>query len=127
MCPSNIACIASKRTFCGILYGLFIAGIVQLCSLDGLGQINQRPTLAAGKLSESIRVDGRLDEFHWQNAPVLDEFLTTVPQEQGQPSASTKVRVLANSKFIVIGIECEDLNPEQNCKIFKNSRRRYIK
>ena len=51
--------------------------------------------------------------------PFLDEFLTTVPEERGTPSYKTSVRVLANSRSIVIGIECSDANPEQIVKFSK--------
>jgi hypothetical protein len=53
-----------------------------------------------------------MDEPDWQNAPVLDNFLTTEPVEKGAPSYKTEARVLANEKMIVIGIECEDSHPD---------------
>jgi Domain of unknown function (DUF5916)/Carbohydrate family 9 binding domain-like len=70
-----------------------------------------RPSLAVGTLKEEIRMDGRLEEADWQNAPFTDALRTTVPVENGEPSARTEVRVLASEKNLVIGIRCADEDP----------------
>lgn len=79
----------------------------------------ERPSFETGKLLGEIKIDGLLDESDWKNAPVLDEFLTTEPIEKGIPSFSTFVRVLANEKSIVIGIECKDLSPNDIVRFSK--------
>ncbi|TAK35602.1 MAG: hypothetical protein EPO28_14505 [Saprospiraceae bacterium] len=71
-----------------------------------------RPALAVGALAGQIRLDGRLDEADWQSAPMTDQLRTTVPVEKGEPSARTEIRVLANEKTVVIGIRCEDAEPQ---------------
>lgn len=65
-----------------------------------------RPQLAVHTISESITVDGHLDEADWEKAELLDNFKTIVPVEGGTPSGRTTLRVLAHPRFLVIGIEC---------------------
>ena len=77
------------------------------------GQSPERPSLEVGKLLGEITIDGLLDETDWKNAPVLDNFLTTEPLEKGKPSSATLVRVIANEKYVLIGIECKDSNPNE--------------
>ena len=83
------------------------------------GQSAERPSLKAGQLLGDIKIDGLLNEPDWENAPVLDEFLTTEPSEKGIPSAPTIVRVIANEKSVVIGIECKDPNPDNIVRFSK--------
>jgi len=76
------------------------------------GQTDTRPSFASGTLSEPLQFDGVLSEADWQNAPVLTDLKTTVPEEGGTPSQTTLVQVLANARNIVIGITCNDTNPD---------------
>ncbi len=83
------------------------------------GQSLDRPSIKAGKLQDVISIDGLLDEPDWKNAPVLDNFLTTEPVEKGVPSYPTIVKVIANEKSIIIGIECKDSKPEDIVRFSK--------
>ncbi len=60
-----------------------------------------------------------MDEEEWKNAPVLNTFQTTVPIEKGVPSAATLVRVLVNEKSLIIGIQCEDPDPDKIVRFSK--------
>lgn len=82
-------------------------------------QSSERPSFQAGEITETFRIDGLLNEADWHKAPVLVDFLTTVPVEQGEPSFQTKVRVIANEKNIILGIECEDSKPQEIVKFSK--------
>ncbi|MEZ2415526.1 DUF5916 domain-containing protein [Muriicola sp. E247] len=82
-------------------------------------QVEARPSLAAGRFEREIRIDGLLDEEEWKNAPVLDSFLTTVPEEKGTPSARTLVRVLVDERAVVIGIQCFDPEPDKIVRFSK--------
>ena len=83
------------------------------------GQSTERPSLEVGKLLGEIKIDGLLDEPDWDNAQILDEFLTTEPLEKGVPSSPTLVRVIANARSLVIGIECMDPNPDEIVRFSK--------
>ncbi|MCE2612493.1 carbohydrate binding family 9 domain-containing protein [Flavobacteriaceae bacterium D16] len=96
---------------------LFTAFVIFIIS--GKAQEASRPSLTAGKISEPIQIDGVLSEPDWESAPVLDEFLTTVPEEKGTPSAKTVVRVLADERFVVIGIDCQGQRPEDLVRFSK--------
>lgn len=75
------------------------------------GQSSERPSFEAGKISDEIILDGVLNEDSWKNTAVLSDFLTTEPIEKGIPSSPTLVRVIANEKEVIIGIECKDSDP----------------
>ncbi|MCO4822414.1 MAG: carbohydrate binding family 9 domain-containing protein, partial [Flavobacteriaceae bacterium] len=82
-------------------------------------QSKERPTLGVGKLSQEIKIDGILNEKDWENAPLLDNFKTTIPIENGTPSSKTFIRVIANDKTIIIGIDCKDAYPNEIVKFSK--------
>ncbi len=70
-----------------------------------------RASVAAGALDESIRLDGRLDEAAWQQAPSIDNLTMSEPTPGAAPTGRTIVRVLADRKALVIGVRCEDPDP----------------
>lgn len=76
-----------------------------------LGQTDQRPEFASGKLTQPLDFDGALHEEDWKNAPVLTNLKTTVPEEGGTPSQTTLVQVIADARAVVIGITCNDTDP----------------
>ena len=75
-------------------------------------QNGERPSLQIGTLNSVARIDGLLNESDWATAPYSENFLTTVPVEGGQPSGITRVRVLANDRQIIIGVDCWDDAPQ---------------
>ena len=56
-------------------------------------------------------MDGRLDEPAWASAEPADTFLQTDPVEGAPATARTVVRVLADTKALVVGILCDDPEP----------------
>ncbi len=60
-----------------------------------------------------------MDEEEWKNAPALTTFQTTVPVEKGTPSAATLVRVLVDDKAVIIGIQCDDPEPDKIVRFSK--------
>ncbi len=69
------------------------------------------PTLAAGRLDGSVRLDGVLGEPAWAAADVADRLFTVEPREGARPAGATRVRVLADVHTLIIGIECDDPDP----------------
>jgi hypothetical protein len=65
----------------------------------------------AGALDASIRLDGRLDEPAWQQAPAIGNLTMSEPTPGAAPTGRTTVRVLADRKSLVIGVRCEDPDP----------------
>jgi hypothetical protein len=67
-----------------------------------------RPSLSIAPLTESIRLDGVLDEPAWQQAPAITNLTMSEPTPGAAPAGRTVVRVLADRKVLVIGVRCDD-------------------
>lgn len=93
-----------RRQFFGLFFSLLFA-------ISAIGQ--ERPTFEVGEVNGSINLDGFLDESSWQAAPVLRDFRTTVPVEGGEPTGVTELRIIAEPKYIYIGVKCFDPEPEK--------------
>ena len=72
---------------------------------------SSRPSVAAGTLVGTIRLDGRLDESAWQRAGAIENLTMSEPTPGVAPSARTVVRVLADAKTLFVGVRCEDADP----------------
>ena len=70
-----------------LLLGAFVAAEPQ-----------DRPSLMAGEVRTEIRVDGRLDESEWKDAPSIADLTMLEPVAGGRPTGATEVRVLASAK-----------------------------
>lgn len=70
-----------------------------------------RPTIRAGALTGALTIDGALDEPAWQSAESIDRFIQTDPAEGAPATGRTTVRVLADSKTVVVGILCDEPDP----------------
>ena len=71
------------------------------------------PQLRVGALTAPIHLDGVLDEPAWTSAAAIDNLTMSEPTAGGAPTGSTRVRVLADERAIVIGIECDDPDPSR--------------
>jgi hypothetical protein len=61
------------------------------------------PRAEAARLSQPVRLDGRLDEAAWQAAPPITAFTQLDPQEGRPVSQPTEVRVLYDDDAIYVG------------------------
>ncbi|MFC1765859.1 DUF5916 domain-containing protein [Planctomycetota bacterium] len=73
----------------------------------------QRPAIQAVRIEEAPRVDGRLDDACWQEAPVLEAFTQIEPVEGNEPSEHTAVRFVYTQRTLFIGIQCFDSEPDR--------------
>ncbi len=62
----------------------------------------------ATRTVDTIRVDGRLDEMAWRQAPPIGRFVQREPVEGGAPSEDTDVRVLYTDSALYVGVLCRD-------------------
>jgi Domain of unknown function (DUF5916) len=67
----------------------------------------------AARAAGPIRVDGRLDEPDWANAPAWSAFVQVFPRAGAPPSERTEVRFLYDDGTIYVGITCHDRRPEE--------------
>ncbi len=68
-------------------------------------------SLRAGRLTDGIRLDGRLDEAAWSTADSIADLVQVEPTQGAAPSMRTVVRVLAAPDALVIGIRADDPDP----------------
>lgn len=94
-----------------VLIGLLLFPSPALAQ-DQSTEPDQRPSLRIGQLQGAIRLDGLLTEEAWTRAPVIQDLTTTEPLEGGTPRARTLVRVLAEARVLVIGVEAKDPDPD---------------
>jgi hypothetical protein len=87
------------------------AGLLGMAPHRLVAQSNEPPRLRATPLTESITIDGLLNEAAWTSAERADDFRQVDPMEGAPPTARTTVRVLATARAIVVGIVCDDPEP----------------
>ena len=93
--------------------GRIVAALL-LCGPQVLiAQTTEPPRLRAAALTESLTIDGLLNEPAWTAADRVDNFRQADPIEGAPATARTVVRVLASAKTIVVGIACDDPDPSR--------------
>ena len=70
-----------------------------------------RPTVRAVRLTQPLRLDGRLDEEVYKTIPPIDGFLQQVPQEGAPASEPTEMWVLFDDDNLYISARCLDSHP----------------
>ncbi len=75
---------------------------------DGLPPV---PTARAVRVDATVRVDGRLDEAVWADAPAVTEFTQLDPHEGEPASERTEVRILHDDVALYIGARLYDRSP----------------
>ena len=73
--------------------------------------LDARPSVAASRAADPIKVDGALDEPAWASATPITAFRLLLPREGEAPDESTAVRVLVEDQRIVFGIWCSTRRP----------------
>ncbi len=69
--------------------------------------------IQAIRVTDTIRIDGLLDEAAWSLAQPATDFLQQQPNEGARASEKTEVRVLFDDKNLYIGIHAFDSDPAQ--------------
>ena len=62
------------------------------------------------KLSEKIKIDGRLDEAAWQSAKKLVNFCEVDPGDNCAPAVNTDAYVAYDDNYLYVGFRCFDDN-----------------
>ena len=76
------------------------------------GSSGDRPILRVARLAPDFRLDGRMGEGAWTSVTDSIADITMLePEEGGVPTSPTIVKVLADDRSIVIGIQCRDAEP----------------
>ena len=75
---------------------LLVALLLVLPAMASSAQHQLRLTTAV-QHSGAIHIDGKLDEPAWDRAPSIENLVMIVPEEGGEPTGQTIVRVLVTS------------------------------
>ena len=75
-------------------------------------QADNVPSLKTGVLTAEFRLDGLLNEAMWDAAEAIQDLTMVAPDEGGAATQRTVIKVLADSKCLVFGIQCFDSNPD---------------
>jgi hypothetical protein len=68
-------------------------------------------TVQAIRLTEPLRVDGRLDDDVYSTIPSIDAFIQTMPRSGAEPSERTEAWVMFDDRGIYISARCWDSAP----------------
>src|SRR5256714_9173385 len=71
------------------------------------------PYLALRPTTVAPVIDGALDDFCWQNAPVISDFTQVDPIQGAAPTERTEVRVLYDQDHIYFAVRCFDREPQR--------------
>jgi uncharacterized protein DUF5916/cellulose/xylan binding protein with CBM9 domain len=71
----------------------------------------ERYTLPAVRVDETPRLDGLLDDAVWKKAAVIEDFVQQEPREGSPASERTEVRVIYDSRTLLIGVHAFDSDP----------------
>lgn len=69
--------------------------------------------LRAVRATGPIRIDGRLDEPDWKEAPAATDFRQQDPDEGAPASEPTEVRVLFDNRYLYVGVRAYDAEPSR--------------
>ena len=70
-----------------------------------------RKTINAGRIHESCKIDGYLNEAFWSNLPPAKDFIQYSPQNKSYPSFNTVIRFGYDDEALYIGAEMFDPEP----------------
>ncbi|HEY7441055.1 MAG TPA: hypothetical protein VH701_01455, partial [Vicinamibacterales bacterium] len=85
--------MSSSAPFSVVAAAVLVASVALGLPSTAVAQAESPPALPAGQLSDSIVVDGMLNETAWSGTQATDSFLQTQPREGAQPTGRTVVRV----------------------------------
>jgi hypothetical protein len=71
----------------------------------------ERYSITAVRADQAPTIDGVLDDAVWQKAPVIDQFTQQEPREGATATERTEVRVMYDSKNLLIAVHAFDTQP----------------
>jgi hypothetical protein len=107
----SLACLAA---LCALAPGTVRADTALVAS-DPLisGPFETPPRLEMRRTGQPPRIDGKLTDPVWSDAPGFRGMVTTEPLENGTPTEETVIRLLYDSDFLYVGVRCFDREPDK--------------
>ena len=93
----------SISIFFSLIFSIFL---LLISPKVGIAQLN------AAYTTETIRMDGVLNEAVWEDAVPVSDFTQKELVEGAEPSEKTVVRFLYDDEYFYVGVICYDSNPE---------------
>ncbi len=97
-----------RMAFLLSLFVIFLSTQVLQSATSG-----DEPLIHSGKLTDTFKLDGHLDEPLWAQTDSISNLTMIEPFEGKSPTYRTIVKVLTNENDIVFGIRCEDREPDK--------------
>jgi hypothetical protein len=72
-----------------------------------------RVTLRATRITQPMRIDGKLDEAPYESVPPMGGFVQTDPRRGEPATEATEVWIFYDDQRIYVGAKCYDSSPEQ--------------
>lgn len=105
------------RNFCRIIYfNIFFATIFSQAILNASGDTllvkNNDVIIKASRITQSINLDGKLDEEIWQVCSSFENFYQRDPLEGTAASEKTIIRIAYDDDALYLGAKMYDSNPD---------------
>jgi len=97
------------RTWSGWL--LLLLAWLPARSAGATPRLDAKPVFEAVRTGAPPRINGKLDEPAWREAPSFSAFHQSFPEPGAPPSERTEVRVLYDDTHLYVGIRCFDSKP----------------
>jgi len=94
-------------------FTVMLALVVPAADAQVPGAARERPVIQAGQRTGPIRIDGRMDEQAWMDAPMSTHFIQAEPFEGEMSTLRTEVRVLFDDDAIYVSGRMWDPDPTQ--------------
>ena len=92
------------------IYFLLLAG--SSWAKDGGSDTVKRRDIAAIRVYKAPKIDGKIDEDVWQNAPIASDFIQNEPNPGKKASQRTEVRVLYDNYAVYIAATMYDVSKD---------------
>jgi len=100
--------------FLNIVIVLLITNTLLFAQSSNGGESNpNHRILDAIQISESPKIDGKLDDSIWQQVTFQKDFLQREPSEGEPSSEKTEIAIIYDKKNIYIGARCFDSEPDK--------------
>ncbi|MBP6793808.1 MAG: carbohydrate binding family 9 domain-containing protein [Saprospiraceae bacterium] len=83
------------------------------------------PRVQAIATSENIKVDGKLNESSWLQAPEITDFFRMEPRQGGPVKYSTSVKIVYDHAYIYFGVFCKDTVGKKGIRV-QDLRRDFV-
>ncbi|MCH8266355.1 MAG: carbohydrate binding family 9 domain-containing protein [Acidobacteria bacterium] len=110
---SKLTIVASVTVIVLIYLPPVLAQQLNQTASPATGLARPRPVATAHRVTETLSIDGALDERVWQEAEPLTDFVQAEPLEGQLASEKTEVRLLYDDNAIYVGVFLHDSDPSQ--------------